>query len=1345
MIKHTRNLALLVLVAFIAALGCKSHLATDTADAGVLHRMGAGQTGFSNLHKDAPVDLSGYRPTPDDRRVIDNQILALQDLTLQALLTGTHASYYVVDGGSAALVAGDVVCLAGSASSNRNVTKATATPLGAAGRALGIAVQSASPNANVLVAIGGTVSPVITGLAASSKYVRVSSSARAEEVSVLSTGDFQIGNTDAAGNLSLTTQSIVVSSTSGTGVVADLAALRAIGAGSRTDGESITVSSPPSVWVFSLGTGAGFTDDGVTVVKPNDLSNGANGRWYNTAPAPVVPTIAALRLAVSGKQPSVSVQARATLGDDGGGVFDYDSSDTTSSDNGGTIIVAGTRRYKRRIADELNVLWFGGIRNDTGAGSANSTAFAATITAALSAKRSVRVPWGDYTMSAGINLTTTGSQKLLVKGDGKARTRILCGSFDDCIYANTTSDLTVQALSVVGTATGRGFNISGAGSDLGPLHISGVDVSGATGKPSTGSTAGIRILNLNDAWIEDSDVHGNGYANGDGAAGGAPTGDAQIDGYGNGVDILVDEYDTGNNRIHILRNVVTQLHTAYAVLAYDCYRSEAVGNKVYGGNTPGVRAKNRLKPVHTPGLQDDFSGYGIAFYQHVLAPGNNVIAQNYVEETAGIGIYIQANNHNVCTGNILKNVARFQLDNQLPVGAISANYGPNVFGENEIDGSGGDTGVSDGLAQGNPPPSSGYDVAGDNTVISGGRIANCTKHGIRVNGVFKNVSIANVNIVSSGAAAIANFPNGNKLTRLSISNVIIDTPGAAGIFVDSADDCVAQEVTVLNPATQGIAFGGDSGGSTRNKILGCHVKGATADYAYMVRSTYSRVEHSTAPGSTRGILLGTSSSGSDASHSTLLFNDFSDATTDSINVTGTDLQTAGNRTPIGIEGIPARRGGVIYVRGASSANNSQSGALTENGITYATGDRYFAKDQGSPNQNGVFIVNTSGPWQRAPEADSPEDLIPGLTIRVGDEDTVNGGSVWHLVTAGPYVVGTTNLTFTSKAHEIVNNVSTSTALIGETIESNSPATVGAQEYSPVFELGGNGWKTNSTAASQSVKGGMQVRPVQGTANPSGQLAFMFNINGAGYQTEGHIDSDGSMTLGPSGSTFATQGTFRTANGFTIYSKTNGGSDFRVLLSHTDDYIYVPGFRTKNDGTDFLFATDCKARHEAATLAPEFGQADNTSADGRGVTYAGQTSTNTNGAGGPAILVGGAKNGSGLKGGFREGLNKSTSDYLVEGAEVASGRRVLSLLNGNAITTTEMPANTGDKVIYIANASTVPTANPASGGILYVDNGTLKYRGPSGTVTPLASPAVPWDMFAANDNAWKRAAGDVFYP
>lgn len=81
---------------------------------------------------------------------------------------------------------------------------------------------------------------------------------------------------------------------------------------------------------------------------------------------------------------------------------------------------------------------------------------------------------------------------------------------------------------------------------------------------------------------------------------------------------------------------------------------------------------------------------------------------------------------------------------------------------------------------------------------------------------------------------------------------------------------------------------------------------------------------------------------------------------------------------------------------------------------------------------------------------------------------------------------------------------------GLALANPTAATAGNQKYSPLLELSGFGWKTDATAASQSVKWGVQNRPVQSAANPTSMLDFMSNINGAGYTQKVSIGSDGSI-------------------------------------------------------------------------------------------------------------------------------------------------------------------------------------------------------------------------------------------
>ncbi len=68
----------------------------------------------------------------------------------------------------------------------------------------------------------------------------------------------------------------------------------------------------------------------------------------------------------------------------------------------------------------------------------------------------------------------------------------------------------------------------------------------------------------------------------------------------------------------------------------------------------------------------------------------------------------------------------------------------------------------------------------------------------------------------------------------------------------------------------------------------------------------------------------------------------------------------------------------------------------------------------------------------------------------------------------------------------------------------------------------------------------------------------------------------------------------------------------------------------------------------------------------------------------------------------------------------SNRIVLGLLG--AVTSSQMPANTGDGVLYVANATGIPTTgNPSNGYELFGDATGFYVRGPSGNVTQLGQP------------------------
>lgn len=82
---------------------------------------------------------------------------------------------------------------------------------------------------------------------------------------------------------------------------------------------------------------------------------------------------------------------------------------------------------------------------------------------------------------------------------------------------------------------------------------------------------------------------------------------------------------------------------------------------------------------------------------------------------------------------------------------------------------------------------------------------------------------------------------------------------------------------------------------------------------------------------------------------------------------------------------------------------------------------------------------------------------------------------------------------------------------GHWLANNTAAAAGAQQISPSTVWEGQGWKTNATAASQSVKFKVDVLPVQAAAAPSGTWRLGASINGGAYSSILAISSDVNAT------------------------------------------------------------------------------------------------------------------------------------------------------------------------------------------------------------------------------------------
>ncbi|SED05251.1 Phage Tail Collar Domain [Pseudomonas saponiphila] len=95
---------------------------------------------------------------------------------------------------------------------------------------------------------------------------------------------------------------------------------------------------------------------------------------------------------------------------------------------------------------------------------------------------------------------------------------------------------------------------------------------------------------------------------------------------------------------------------------------------------------------------------------------------------------------------------------------------------------------------------------------------------------------------------------------------------------------------------------------------------------------------------------------------------------------------------------------------ATTANIALSGIQTIDGVLLPADARVLVKNQAQAKDNGLYVVSSTGVWTRAQDADTSLEVTPGLFVSI-EKGTVNGDSVWQLVTDGPVVLGTTPLAF----------------------------------------------------------------------------------------------------------------------------------------------------------------------------------------------------------------------------------------------------------------------------------------------------------------------------------------------
>jgi len=230
------------------------------------------------------------------------------------------------------------------------------------------------------------------------------------------------------------------------------------------------------------------------------------------------------------------------------------------------------------------------------------------------------------------------------------------------------------------------------------------------------------------------------------------------------------------------------------------------------------------------------------------------------------------------------------------------------------------------------------------------------------------------------------------------------------------------------------------------------------------------------------------------------------------------LPSADQKTDLGqLDG--ASRGTVWYSNVSGRVNRLAPGTAKQFLMTQGVGNdpvwadgHLTVQDEGTPATNtphpilnfiganvtasdaggGVLAVNIGGALA------SHTHLAADLTLSL--DDAYNDGSI-IAVDAGPIV----------PTVDALGAVSTDAA-IALLLANTTDAAVGAQQFSPLLVLEGQGWKTDATAETQELQFAFQTQPIEGAAIITGELHFLVNVNDAGFVSLMDLSSAGELTL-----------------------------------------------------------------------------------------------------------------------------------------------------------------------------------------------------------------------------------------
>jgi hypothetical protein len=216
---------------------------------------------------------------------------------------------------------------------------------------------------------------------------------------------------------------------------------------------------------------------------------------------------------------------------------------------------------------------------------------------------------------------------------------------------------------------------------------------------------------------------------------------------------------------------------------------------------------------------------------------------------------------------------------------------------------------------------------------------------------------------------------------------------------------------------------------------------------------------------------------------------------------------------------------------ATTANIALNGLQTIDGVLLPADARVLVKNQAAANENGLYVVSSSGVWKRSQDADSSVEVTPGLFVSV-EKGAANGDSVWQLVTDAPIVLGTTALVFEMAAGRTGiaagSYRSVTVDKYGRVIAGTNPTTLASSGITDALPLTG-GTLTGSLNLTDAKS--VYIRPVQSPSWAAGLIAGEFNGEKAGI---GYLGSNDSVNV-----VFMGLGATPWVNGYGIRVSTGG--------------------------------------------------------------------------------------------------------------------------------------------------------------------------------------------------------------